>query len=110
MIDSQNAVSQATILPKSLPVAGINVRGSFLCAQACLPHLVKATNAHILNLSPPINLSPNWLGRFPAYTASKYGMSLLALGWAGLGWAGLGRGVSRRGGGLEPEIDYFVDD
>jgi len=60
----------------------INVRGSFTCVQACLPHLLKATNPHILNLSPPLNMSPRWLGLHPAYTLSKYGMSLLALGLA----------------------------
>lgn len=60
----------------------INVRGSFVCAQACLPHLLKSTNAHVLSLSPPINLNPRWLGVHAAYTMSKYGMSLLALGVA----------------------------
>jgi citronellol/citronellal dehydrogenase len=60
----------------------INVRGSFVCTQACLPHLLKARNPHVLNLSPPLNLRPHWLGLHPAYTLSKYGMSLLALGVA----------------------------
>jgi citronellol/citronellal dehydrogenase len=60
----------------------INVRGSFACTQACLPHLLKASNPHILSLSPPLNLRAHWLGIHPAYTLSKYGMSLLALGVA----------------------------
>ena len=60
----------------------INVRGSFACARACLPHLLKAANPHILSLGPPINMDRRWLGRFPAYTASKYAMSLVALGLA----------------------------
>jgi len=60
----------------------INVRGSFACTQACLPHLLKAPNPHILNLSPPLNMHPRWLGVHPAYTTSKYAMSLLALGVA----------------------------
>ncbi|MGZ4553283.1 MAG: SDR family oxidoreductase, partial [Mycobacteriaceae bacterium] len=42
----------------------------------------KGTNPHILTLSPPLNLDPKWLGAHPAYTLSKYGMSLLTLGWA----------------------------
>jgi citronellol/citronellal dehydrogenase len=60
----------------------INVRGSFVCAQACLPHLLESSNAHVLSLSPPINLNPRWLGAHAAYTASKYSMSLLTLGVA----------------------------
>jgi citronellol/citronellal dehydrogenase len=60
----------------------INVRGSYVCAQACLPHLVKATNPHILTLSPPINLDPKWFARHAAYTTSKYAMSMVALGLA----------------------------
>ena len=60
----------------------INVRGSFVCAQACLPHLKRASNPHILSLSPPLNLDPKWLGVHAAYTTSKYAMSLIALGLA----------------------------
>ncbi|HEY3658946.1 MAG TPA: NAD(P)-dependent oxidoreductase [Steroidobacteraceae bacterium] len=60
----------------------INVRGSFLCAQSCLPHLLKADNPHILTLSPPIDLQPKWLKPHVAYTVSKYGMSMIALGLA----------------------------
>lgn len=60
----------------------INVRGTFLMSQACIPYLKKATNAHILNLSPPINLNPKWLGQHLAYTMSKYGMSMVAMGLA----------------------------
>ena len=60
----------------------INVRGTFLLTKYCIPHLAKATNPHILTLSPPLNLDPKWLGAHPAYTLSKYGMSLLTLGWA----------------------------
>ena len=60
----------------------INVRGAFMVTRACLPHLLKAENPHILNLSPPINLAPEWLGRHVAYTMSKYGMTLSALGVA----------------------------
>jgi citronellol/citronellal dehydrogenase len=60
----------------------INMRGTFACTQACLPYLKKAANPHVLVLSPPIDLDPKWLGPHPAYTASKYGMSMLALGMA----------------------------
>ncbi|WP_018627620.1 SDR family oxidoreductase [Niabella aurantiaca] len=60
----------------------INVRGSFLMVQAALPYLKKSANAHILTLSPPINLHPKWLAPHIAYTISKYNMSLLTLAWA----------------------------
>ena len=54
----------------------INVRGTFLAIRACIPHLKRSDNGHILSLSPPINLEPRWLGGHAAYTLSKYGMSL----------------------------------
>jgi citronellol/citronellal dehydrogenase len=60
----------------------INVRGTFLAIRACIPHLKRSDNGHILSLSPPIDLDPKWLGGHAAYTLSKYGMSLLTLGAA----------------------------
>jgi citronellol/citronellal dehydrogenase len=60
----------------------INVRGTFFMSRACIPHLRKSSNAHILNLSPPINLNPKWLKGHVAYTMSKYNMTMIALGLA----------------------------
>ena len=60
----------------------INVRGTFLMCKACIPHLKKSTNAHILNLSPPLNMNPKWFAPHLAYTMSKYGMSMIVLGLA----------------------------
>lgn len=60
----------------------INVRGTFLLTKACLPHLQESSNPHVLTLAPPLNMNPHWLGAHPAYTLSKYGMTLLSLGWA----------------------------
>jgi citronellol/citronellal dehydrogenase len=60
----------------------INVRGTFLLTKACLPHLRKSGNAHVVTLAPPMNMNPHWLGAHPTYTLSKYGMTLLSLGWA----------------------------
>ncbi|MGH3584449.1 MAG: SDR family oxidoreductase [Mycobacterium sp.] len=60
----------------------INVRGTFLLTKAALPHLRQSSNAHVVTLAPPLNLSPHWLGAHPTYTLSKYGMTLLSLGWA----------------------------
>ena len=61
---------------------GIQVRGTFFMCKACIPYLKKSTNAHILNLSPPLNLNPKWLAQHLAYTMSKYGMSMIVLGLA----------------------------
>ncbi|MDQ0382787.1 SDR family oxidoreductase [Amycolatopsis thermophila] len=60
----------------------VNVRGTWALTRACLPHLRKSRSAHVLTLSPPLNLNPRWLGAYPAYTLSKYGMTMLTLGWA----------------------------
>lgn len=61
---------------------GINVRGTFLMCRHCIPYLKSSSNAHILNLSPPLNLSPKWFAKHVAYTISKYGMSMIVLGLA----------------------------
>src|SRR5579863_1951887 len=61
----------------------INTRGTFACSQACLPHLMKAKNPHILNLSPPLDLEERWFAPHVAYTMAKFGMSLCVLGMAG---------------------------
>lgn len=60
----------------------VNSRGTFLCAQACLPHLLKAENPHILTLCPPPSLNPKWWGPHTAYTLAKMGMSFVTLGLA----------------------------
>ena len=61
---------------------GVNARGTFAASQACLPHLLRAENPHILTLSPPLSLAPRWFGNHVAYTIAKYGMSLCVLGMA----------------------------
>jgi citronellol/citronellal dehydrogenase len=69
----------------------VNARGTFLCAQACLPHLARATNPHILTLAPPPTLDPRWWGPHTGYTLAKMGMSLVTLGLAAeLGARGIG--------------------
>jgi citronellol/citronellal dehydrogenase len=61
----------------------INTRGTFLCSQACVPHLRKASNPHILNISPPLNMEERWFAPHVAYTMAKFGMSMCVLGMAG---------------------------
>ena len=60
----------------------VNSRGSFLCAQACLPHLFKSSNPHILTLAPPPSLDPKWWAPHTGYTLAKMGMSFVTLGLA----------------------------
>ncbi|GAB35651.1 putative oxidoreductase [Gordonia otitidis NBRC 100426] len=60
----------------------VNVRGTFLLTQKCLPYLRKSPSAHVLTLSPPLNMSSEWLGKHPGYMLAKYGMTLAALGFA----------------------------
>jgi citronellol/citronellal dehydrogenase len=69
----------------------INVRGTFLLTKAALPHLresaertrgTQRSSAHLVTLAPPLNMNPHWLGAHATYTLSKYGMTLLSLGWA----------------------------
>ena len=60
----------------------INIRGTFFMCKSCIPYLKKSTNAHILNLSPPLNMDPKWFSQHLAYTISKYGMSMIVLGLA----------------------------
>jgi citronellol/citronellal dehydrogenase len=61
----------------------VNTRGTFVCSQACIPHLLRAENPHILNVAPPLDLREKWFAPHVAYTTAKFGMSLLVLGMAG---------------------------
>jgi len=65
---------------------GVNVRGTFVCSQACLPYLKQSAqagrNPHILNLSPPLSMKAHWFAPHVAYTMAKYGMSMCVLGMA----------------------------
>ena len=69
----------------------VNSRGSFLCAQVCLPYLLKSDNPQILTLAPPPSLAPKWWGAHTGYTLAKMGMSFVTLGLAAeLGGKGVG--------------------
>jgi citronellol/citronellal dehydrogenase len=60
----------------------ITARGTFLTSKACIPHLKRAANPHVLNMSPPLDLRAKWLGRHVAYTSAKLGMAMCTLGMA----------------------------
>lgn len=61
---------------------GINVRGTFLCSQRCLPELRRSQNPHILTMAPPLNIEARWFAPHVAYSIAKFGMSLCVLGMA----------------------------
>jgi len=86
LINDASAISLTPTLQTTMKkfdlMFSVNVRGTFLCSKLCLPHLKKANNPHILNLSPPLNLDPKWFANSLAYTMSKYGMSMCVLGLA----------------------------
>jgi citronellol/citronellal dehydrogenase len=61
----------------------VNARGTFLCSQKCIPHLLHGANPHILNLAPPLDMDEKWFAPHVAYTMAKFGMSMCTLGMAG---------------------------
>jgi citronellol/citronellal dehydrogenase len=86
LVNNASAISLTPTLETPMKrfdlMVGINLRGTFLCSRACLPYLKKAKNPHILTLSPPLNLNPQWFKPHVAYTIAKYGMSMCVLGMA----------------------------
>ena len=78
--------TEATPMKRFDLMFGVNVRGTFLCTQACLPFLKRSgelrRNPHILTLSPPLNMKAHWFAPHVAYTMAKYGMSMCVLGHA----------------------------
>jgi len=86
LVNNASAISltptPATPMKRFDLMHGVNVRGTFLCSQACLPHLKQGKNPHILNLAPPLNMEAKWFAGHVAYTMSKFGMSMCVLGMA----------------------------
>ena len=90
LVNNASAISltptPATPMKRFDLMFGVNVRGTYLCTQACLPHLAAAAkagrNPHVLNMSPPLSMKPHWFRHHVAYTMAKYGMSECTLGHA----------------------------
>ena len=86
VINNASAISltptAATTMKRYDLMQGVNARGTFLLSKTCLPSLRDSSHAHILTLSPPLDLNPKWFGGHVAYTISKFGMSLVTLGLA----------------------------
>ncbi|NOX95948.1 MAG: NAD(P)-dependent oxidoreductase [Alphaproteobacteria bacterium] len=85
-VNNASAISltgtEATAMKRWDLMHQINARGTFLTSKACIPHLKKAENPHVLMLSPPLDMSPKWFGGHVAYTMAKFGMSMCVLGMA----------------------------
>ena len=90
LVNNASAISLSGTLETPLKrfdlMFGVNVRGTFVCSQACLPYLRQSAKAgrspHILNLSPPLSMKAKWFAPHVAYTMAKYGMSMCVLGMA----------------------------
>lgn len=86
LINNASAISLTGTLQTDMKrydlMHSVNTRGTFLVSKECLPFLLKSNHAHILNISPPLSLSPKWFGPNVAYTMAKYGMSMCVLGMA----------------------------
>jgi citronellol/citronellal dehydrogenase len=90
LVNNASAISltptPATPMKRFDLMFGVNVRGTYLCTQACLPHLMASAragrNPHVLNMSPPLSMKPRWFEHHVAYTMAKYGMSECTLGHA----------------------------
>ncbi|CAK9823545.1 Hydroxysteroid dehydrogenase-like protein 2 [Anthophora retusa] len=86
VINNASAISltgtESTDMKKYDLMNNINTRGTFLVSKICLPFLKKSKNPHIVNISPPLSMNPIWFKNHVAYTISKFGMSMCALGMA----------------------------
>jgi citronellol/citronellal dehydrogenase len=90
LINNASAINltptEATPMKRFDLMMGVNVRGTYLCTQACLPYLKhsgeRKRNPHVLTLSPPLNMDARWFAPHVAYTMAKYGMSMCVLGHA----------------------------
>lgn len=90
LINNASAINltptEATPMKRFDLMFGVNVRGTYLCTQAVLPHLKQSgqrnRNPQVLTLSPPLNMNPRWFAPHVAYTMAKYGMSMCVLGHA----------------------------
>lgn len=86
LINNASAISLSTLQDMAVKqfdlIHSINTRGTLVCSKAAIPYLKNSKNAHIITLSPPMNMAKHWLKPFIPYTLSKYGMTLLTLGLA----------------------------
>jgi citronellol/citronellal dehydrogenase len=86
LVNNASAISMTGTLATSAKkldlMWGVNMRATFLMSRACIPHLLKSGNSHIVTLSPPLNMEGKWFAPHLAYTISKYGMSMCTLGLA----------------------------
>jgi citronellol/citronellal dehydrogenase len=87
VVNNASAVQRTTVVDTDMRrfdlMYQINTRGTLMVSKYAIPHLKKATNPHILMNSPPLDMREKWFAGSTAYSITKYGMSLVALGLAG---------------------------
>ncbi|KAI9593268.1 short-chain dehydrogenase/reductase SDR [Syncephalis fuscata] len=87
LINNASAISltntEETSVKKYDLMHSINGRGTWMVSKYCIPHLKRANNPHILNISPPLDMKEKWFAPNVAYTMAKINMSLCVLGMAG---------------------------
>ncbi len=86
VINNASAISltdtEGTTMKRYDLMQDVNTRGTFLVSRLCVPFLKQSSHAHILTLSPPLDIKPKWFAGHIAYTISKFGMSMVTLGLA----------------------------
>lgn len=86
LINNASAISLTPTLQTEMKrydlMHSVNTRGTFMVSKACIPHLLKSENPHVLNISPPLNMEAKWFSSHVAYTMAKFGMSMCVLGMA----------------------------
>lgn len=84
LVNNASAISltntEKTTMKRFDLMMSVNVRATFACSRACIPHLMQSSNPHILNMSPPLDMQAKWFKDHLVYTYSKYGMSVCTLG------------------------------
>jgi len=69
LVNNASAISltptPATPMKRFDLMFGVNVRGTYLCTQACLAALIESAqagrNPHVLNMSPPLSMREHWV-------------------------------------------------
>lgn len=89
LVNNASALYTGADPARARVVFRVNLQGTLNVIEAARPLMQESplasspSSRHILSISPPVaTFSPAWGYAHPAYTASKYGMSMVTLGYA----------------------------